>query len=238
MPRRPRPRAARPAQLALGARGARGGWRARAGRPRKPAQLVRGHRTRPALASRFPVHVTLKVRPDLPNLRRGDCYAALRHAFRRGNDRFGFRLAHYSVQSNHLHLVCEAHDARALTRGMQGLAIRMARRLNRYIGRRGRVFAERYHARILRTPTEVRNALCYVLNNIRHHPPSYLTFAPHHIDERSSGAWFDGWQWPPGAPPRPPPPTGACPVVAPVTWLLNVGWRLRGLLATDEVPGG
>jgi hypothetical protein len=31
------------------------------------------------------------------------------------------------------------------------------------------VLGERYHARALRTPTEVRNAIHYVLNNHHHH---------------------------------------------------------------------
>jgi hypothetical protein len=73
-------------------------------------------------------------------------------------DRFGFRLVHFSVQSNHLHLVAEAGDRHALALGMQGLLIRVAKALNKLWARRGAVFFDRYHARILRTPREVRNA--------------------------------------------------------------------------------
>jgi hypothetical protein len=70
---------------------------------------------------------------------------------------------------NHIHLIVEAADRVALTRGAKGLAIRIARGLNRLMGSRGQVIAERYHARILRTPTEVRNAVHYVLANHAHH---------------------------------------------------------------------
>jgi hypothetical protein len=48
---------------------------------------------------------------------------------------------------------------------VRGLAIRVARAVNRALGRRGRVFADRYHARALTTPRAVRHALVYVLMN-------------------------------------------------------------------------
>ena len=221
--------------MSLAARGQRGGWRAGAGRPAKPPHDRKGHRRREALASRFPVHVTLKVLPSAPNLRRRHCFDVLRAAFARGKDRFRFRLTQFTVQGNHLHLLCEAKDKQALTRGMQGLSIRIARRLNRKVGRQGRLFAERYHARILRSPTEVRHALAYVINNSRHHPPRDVTFARDWIDDLSSAPWFDGWKWPPRLRGRP--LDGECPIVAATTWLLSTGWRARGLIAPDEVPG-
>jgi hypothetical protein len=222
----------RPVQLTLSARGRRGGWRAGAGRKLKDPSARKGHRTRPLLAARFPVHVTLKVLREVPYLRRGDCYLVLRKAFVRGKDRFGFRLAHFTVQGNHLHLVCEAKDKTSLTRGMQGLAVRIAKNLNKRMGRKGRLFAERYHARILRSPTEVRRALAYVLNNSRHHMRERVP--RDWIDALSSAPYFDGWRWPPRVPK---PLDDDRPIVPPSTWLLSTGWRLRGLIAPDEVPG-
>jgi REP element-mobilizing transposase RayT len=121
------------------------------------------------LSRHTPVHCTLRIRDDLPSLRRHHLWDALRARFRAGCDRFGFRLVDFSVQSNHIHLICEGNDRRALTRGMQGLAIRLARCINKRLGRNGKVFAERYHARQLPTPTETRNALCYVLGNFARH---------------------------------------------------------------------
>jgi len=47
--------------------------------------------------------------------------------------------------------------------------IRVAKGLNKLWARRGKVFADHYHDRILRTPREVRNALCYVLHNAKKH---------------------------------------------------------------------
>ena len=111
-------------------------------------------RTRPELARRFPAHVTLRIREGLPGLRRRGELAVLKGAFHGGCLRFGLRLVEFSVQGNHIHLLAEAEDKRSLARGLQGLCVRIARRLNKWWGRCGAVFADRYHARILRTPRE------------------------------------------------------------------------------------
>jgi REP element-mobilizing transposase RayT len=91
----------------------------------------------------MPVHVTLRVRRHVYNLRSRRCFKSLENAFFAGGNKFGLRLNHFSVQGNHVHLIVEADDNRALSRGMQGLTIRMARSLNRVMQRRGSVFADR-----------------------------------------------------------------------------------------------
>ena len=200
-----------------------GGPREKAGR--KPVGKKAGvsHRPRAALASRFPVHVTVNRRDGLPSCRTKTAYAALRAAFAKGCDRFGFRLAHYSVQGNHMHFIVEAKDRAALSRGMQGLLIRVAKALNRVWGRRGSVFADRYHDRVLRTPKEVRNALNYVLANARHHGRRLSQG----IDHFASGWWFDGFR---GNPTMKGLEGITRPVATAHTWLLKVGWRRHGLI--------
>src|SRR5262249_13349371 len=137
----------------------------RRGRPRNAWSRV-AHRTRPHHVKSHPLHVTWSIAKGLPNMRSPEVMKAFRRAFVAGKQRFGFRLVHYSVQDSHAHLVCEADDARALSRGMQGLAIRVAKSVNRALARKGKVFAERYHARSLESPRDVRNAVVYVLNNV------------------------------------------------------------------------
>jgi len=123
------------------------------------------HAIRPALAARFPVHVTLRVLPHVWNLRSRRTFRVLGAALSRGGHRFGMRICEFSIQGNHLHLVAEATDARALSRGMQGLSIRIAKRLNGMMKRGGKVLADRFHQRILRTPTEVKRVVRYVRSN-------------------------------------------------------------------------
>ena len=203
----------------------------REGAGRKPKGLKAGvkHRPRGALASRHPVHVTLRLRSDLATLRKKGEYAVLLSCFEKGRERFGFRLVEYSVQKNHLHLLVEAKGREALSRGMQGLMIRVAKGLNRFWGRKGRVFADRFHDRVLKTPKEVRSALVYVLHNAKKHGLRMKLG----MDYFSSGAWFGGWKEPFTLRGQ------ACEACSGAkTWLLGVGWRKRGLLSLWEQPRG
>ncbi|MCU0866077.1 MAG: transposase [Planctomycetes bacterium] len=215
-------------------RASHGGRRRGAGRKPNGDRAGVSHDARAALAARFPVHVTVKLREHLPPLRRRDAYAALRAAFAAGCDRNGFRLVHYAVLNDHLHFVVEAQGRTSLSRGVQGLLIRIARTLNRLWQRRGRVFADRYHDHILRSPREVRNALRYVLGNARHHAATgRMVAVPQAIDTFTSAPWFDGFRETIVV-------LGLEAVVRPVTeahtWLLTIGWRRHGLLSVAEHP--
>jgi REP element-mobilizing transposase RayT len=101
----------------------------------------------------------------------------------KASERFGFRVVHYSVMGNHVHLLVEANDRRSLGRGMQGLGVRIAKSLNRVMGRHGSVLRDRYHAHILRTPKETKHARHYLLTNAQHHydetgPDPFTSLAP------------------------------------------------------------
>jgi len=219
-----------------------GGARAGAGRKPQGARAGVSHRRRPLHAKCHPLHVTLRVRRGLTALREHELFLAVRRALVAGRERFGFRLVHFSVQRDHLHLLAEAESRCALSRGVQGLAIRVARAINRRLRRRGKVFADRYHARALKTPREARWALRYVLLNARKHEPG--TVPSGFVDGCSSAAWFNGFARPAelvfGA--------RQCreafrarhgldsPVVAPRTWLLAVGHQRAGPFDVDDAP--
>jgi REP element-mobilizing transposase RayT len=113
----------------------------------------------------------------------------------RAKDRLGARIVHYSVQRDHLHLIVEAEDTRSLSRAMQGLSVRIAKALNRALGRKGKVFADRFHDRVLTSPRQVRHALAYVLCNARKHgvaPPMRGGSGPSWVDPCSSAR---GLRW-------------------------------------------
>ncbi len=205
-----------------------GGYREGAGRPKKKGST--SHLSRPVLASRYPVHVTLKIAPNLPSLRKRRAFAALWRAFAAGRNGTvelgGFRLVHFSVQHNHVHLIVEGKDRVHLSRGMQGLQVRMAKALNRVWSRRGKVFPERYFEHILRTPREVKNAIGYLLGNAFKHRVLQSKRSKDTIhDPCASGAYLQGWKkgWQPSA------PRGPTPVTEAGTWLLTIGWKRHGL---------
>jgi REP element-mobilizing transposase RayT len=212
-------------QLELPAPTGWGGARVGAGRKLVAARPSPPHRPRAPHVARWPVHVTLRARDGLPSLRSTRIFSSLRESLS-ASHKSAFRVVHFSVQSDHVHLVVEGDAPVALVRGVQGLAGRCAKAINRGAARRGRVWSSRYHSHALRTPTETRRGLIYVLLNFRKH----LRAAPS-VDPRSSGPWFGGWRTPVAA------PRDGVPVAAPRTWLATVGWRRAGgAIAFDEQP--
>jgi putative transposase len=210
-----------------------GGRRAGAGRKPKLARAGVPHIARPPHARRNPLHVTVRVREGLPNLRGQSLFQCIQRQIGAAKARL-IRIVHFSVQSNHLHLIVEAGDRRSLARGMKGFGVRVARHVNALLSTRGTVWADRYHARALETPREVRNALVYVLFNRRKHGGSA------NADPCSSVAFFSGWQESALAKafaharvqPRSRGSAEGWPVARPETWLLTIGWKRPSIVAS------
>jgi putative transposase len=208
-----------------------GGKRAGAGRKPKSLRVGVPHRCRPEHKGRHPLHVTMRAARQLPSLRTEALAAGVRREMAKASGS-RFRVVHFSVQSDHLHLIIEAEDKVVLSRGMAGLAIRIARSINRRLKRSGIVFGDRYHARTLVTPREVRHAIVYVLMNFKKHIDVVCG-----VDRLSSAFWFDGWKIRPRM--REPPDWNDDefpPVRQPRTWLARAGWRRHGLIGGDEGP--
>jgi REP element-mobilizing transposase RayT len=181
-----------------------------------------------------PSHVTLRVQRSVTSLRSRSFLRAFRRSLRKACERGDFRVVHYSVQRNHVHLLVESAGKEALGKGMKSISARLARAVNRVFRRSGPVLHGRYHLHVLRTPREVRNALAYVLLNARKHwAERHGAAPPIRLDEGSSARWFDGWRRQLPAPGvwEPPEVAGAH------TWLLTRGWRYHGHIDPAEVPG-
>ena len=215
------------------------------------------HRTREAHATSHPLHVVLrsKFRP----LRSRFVFPTLRKALAKAaRARADFRVVQFSVQADHLHLIVEARDKTVLSRGMQGLAIRVARAVNQLVGRRGKVWADRFFSRPLTSPRAVRNALAYVLNNFRHHAGRAASAANVSraggaplIDPFSSAPYFTGFRELRGHAPcdlpatrvlplvphgvSPPEQHTDIPVVGAKTWLAKDGWQRAGSIALSAL---
>jgi REP element-mobilizing transposase RayT len=227
-----------------------GGKRAGSGRKAGPGRPCVPHRERPEHRSAQPVHATL--RSSFRGLRTQRVFPILRSAMSRLNRRkmreahaagvrSRFRVVHFSVQTDHVHLVVEAEDKRELLRGMQGLAVSIARKINQLLSRRGRLWADRWHGRALTCPRAVRNALVYVMANHRKHGHASVGL----IDPYSSAPYFTGFAGFNGQPPillhpslvpKALAPPVVLPVAAPSRWLLAVGWKRHGLLRLHEKP--
>lgn len=224
-----------------------GGKRPGAGRPPNGDRAGEPHARRPRLTSSQPAHITLRVASDVGRLRTRDMYHAVRIATHVASARDDFRIVHLSIQHDHIHLIAEAGDRMALSRGIRAFEISAARRINtvasrrRHAPRRGRVFPDRYHAHIVDSPRAARHALRYVINNWRKHGEHERREARSWLlDPFSSGLSFPGWKeledqlwrW------RPPDGYLPLPVALPRTWLLREGWRRAGGISLFDVPGG
>lgn len=235
------------------ARSADGSSRRGPGRPPKGQRAGAPHKTRPELEPRHPVHVVLRVDRAVGNLRKRFMYAALREAtiavaLRELHDKEqrAFRIVHISIQRDHVHLIVEADNKLALSRGMQSFQISAAKHLNRAVSRkctmrrRGTVFPDRFHQEIITNPKQARNTLSYVLNNWRKHEQDrgelQRTWM---VDPFSTGAQFGGWKelehrdvmW------KVRDSYPQLVVYFPRTWLLRVGWRIHGPIKATEIPG-
>src|SRR5687768_7521019 len=124
-------------QMALAFPNTWGGKRKGAGRKPRGERAGVSHRRRPLLGGSAPAHVTMRVVPGLRSLRDEEIFPHVRAALAAGAERFGLRLVHFSVLANHIHLVVEGPDAEAVRRGLHGLTIRLARAINRALGRSG-----------------------------------------------------------------------------------------------------
>jgi len=151
------------------------------------------------------VHVTLRVASHVWNLRNRRCFQVIEGCFAQARERFGLRVIEFTVMGHHLHLFVEADSDLALSRGIQGLQGRIARGLNRLMGRRGAVFADRFHARVLGSPSEFVNAIADVLGIAAHH------YGTDGADAFSSSAYDRAKR--------------ERVLSCPRTWLLIAGWR-------------
>ena len=215
-----------------------GGARPGAGRPRmkESKRKAMPHRSRASHRKGDPVHVTIRLKNRLPSLRSELLERIVKRALLdqrkmlEAKEAKHFQVVHFTIQDDHMHLIVEAPDRRGIARGVMGLEIRIARRINALFGQKGRFWSDRYHRRDLRTPTEVRNVLRYVLLNTQKHHRIIgdRCFA----DPSSSAATFDGFARPPFVFDD----RFRWPRAVPRTWLLETGWRRRGLIDPADIP--
>ena len=138
--------------------------------------------------------------------------------------RTDFRLLHYSIQRDHVHLIVEADDHGALDRGMKAVCSRIARAAHRIFEISGRVLSGSYHAHFLKTPKEVFHAIKYVLRGAcKHYRQSHGQASPVRIDEASSARWFNGFSRQLEADRE-----GEPEVARPKSWLMLDGWKRYG----------
>jgi REP element-mobilizing transposase RayT len=136
-----------------------GGRRPGAGRKRIHSKGV-SHLKRETVTKRTPQHINFKFNCSIRNK---DSLKLLKRSIQNAQ-KMGLKIIHFSLQSNHIHLITEAENNEILTKGMRALTITFAKGLNK-----GRVQLERYHLHVLKSLREIKNAVQYVLFNEQKH---------------------------------------------------------------------
>jgi putative transposase len=235
-------------QLSLRRTGGWGGKRRGAGRKRaKGTRSSVPHARRPVHKGRHPVHVTLRAKAGLPSFRQQRVHNLIAQVLReqrRRKYKDDFRVLHFSIQADHLHLVVEADSERAdpgkpgkrgykpLRSGLSGLQIMFARRLNMMLKRKGNVWADRYHRHDLKTPREVHNGFAYVFDNYVHH--GWWSSREGGVDPFSSACAFEGWDSPTIVLAES--ERWRYPICRATTWLASIGYLKHGRLSTTRNP--
>lgn len=235
----------------IGEKSRRGGFRRGAGRPPSKGRRNTLHRVRESHSRTHPLHVVMRsvFRP----LRSQFVFPTVRTALAKASRRFSdFRVVHFSVQHDHLHLIVEADTKHALSRGMQGLAIRIAKQVNMLVNRKGKLWGDRFFSRPLTCPRTTHHAIAYVLGNFRKHarPRAYRT--TYRIDPYSSAPYFTGFAELAGSAPIgvapafdlpltprgvPPPKGDETPLLMATTWLAKSGWKRAGAITFRTSTG-
>lgn len=181
-----------------------GGRRKGAGRKNRSRTV--NHMKREKVGPQWPLHITLRLAPGRPSLRRQSLLEVFAIAVAEAK-KFGLRINQFSFLGNHFHLIAEADNNRALRQGMQCLTIRIAKHLKKFgflkpgspeplATKPKNLFLGRYHLQVLKTPLAVKNALRYVLVNEAKHAGRMKSQAPGKdlLSIYSSGFCFKNWR--------------------------------------------
>ena len=219
-----------------------GGKREGAGRKPVGAKAGVPHRKRHDVDARHPVHVTMKLRKGLPDMRSRKAAEVIIDRLRAGRERDAkrektLRVVHFTILGNHIHMIVEADEKVALSRCVGGLAARIAKGLNKLWGRKGQVWKERFHSQALTCPSMVRNTMVYVFRNAKNHgivegeKLDPLSTAPQFLEARGE------WRRPRWSPFMDILNLVEQAVCAPLSWFLRIGWHRAGPITGLDVVG-
>ncbi|MEI8348179.1 MAG: transposase [Pseudomonadota bacterium] len=138
-----------------------------AGRPRisRSDKTPVPHRLREEIPKKKPVHVVWHLNPHVPPCRRKNILLIFKKAVLKGR-LMGLKVIHFSLMNNHLHLLIETENKKALAKALQSFAISFTKRLKNFNGlKKTPIFKERYFCHILKSLREVKHAIHYILMN-------------------------------------------------------------------------
>ena len=80
-------------------------------------------------------------------------------------EKFGFRLANFCIMPTHIHLLIQPKEGTSLSRIIQWIKTRSAKRWNCIHGSKNHLWGERYYSRIIQDPREYYHVMNYIDQN-------------------------------------------------------------------------
>jgi len=83
----------------------------------------------------------------------------------KAKEKYDFKLKHFCLMSNHIHLLIEPGPKTSLSKLMQWILSVFAIRFNRYFGHRGHVWYDRFKSKIIRSFRQFITTFHYISQN-------------------------------------------------------------------------
>lgn len=149
-----------------------------AGRPALHDIGIR-HLKRAQINRPMPLHLTIKLKKAyMQNGQNVQNKHILKHAIKRARI-MGLKIVHYSLEHDHVHLYTECESNVILTKAMKAFGVSLAKNINKYFSSKGQVYKTRFHLRILKSASEVKNVINYILKNGIKHKRANSIFDPY-----------------------------------------------------------
>lgn len=123
------------------------------------------------------LHLTIKLKKADIKIQNKAILKILRYAILRARLQ-GLKIIHYSLEHDHvhLHLYVECDDNEILGRSMKAFGVTLVKKMNKYFHKKGSAYKHRYHLRILKSASEVKNVINYILKNGMKHKRTNRVF--------------------------------------------------------------
>ncbi len=122
------------------------------------------------------LHLTIKINKENSGLKTIEIAKKIKASFKKLYSN-SVNLVHFTIEYDHIHLLVEAKSHLHLGKAMQSFGISLAKKLNYHRKKVGTVYKHRYHQRILKTKTEIKNVINYIFQNGKKHGTNFSKFS-------------------------------------------------------------
>lgn len=113
----------------------------------------------------FPHHITTRCNNREFNLKKPEVYQIFKKIFAQLQKKYVFKIHHFLLMSNHYHLIITTSETCPINKIIQLINSLTARVINRFLGRCGHLWGERYKQKVLNSISYIIKAIRYLYQN-------------------------------------------------------------------------